>query len=48
MNQFERYEYANNKNNQIPVDKIKTTEIATYSTSLPIKGMQFFIDMYDK
>lgn len=39
MNQFERYEYANNKNNQIPVDKIKTTEIATYSTSLPIKGL---------
>lgn len=38
-NQFERYEYANNKNNQIPVDKIKTTEIATYSTSLPIKGL---------
>ena len=35
----ERYEYANNKNNQIPVDKIKTTEIATYSTSLPIKGL---------
>lgn len=39
MTQFERYEYANNKNNQIPVDKIKTTEIATYSTSLPIKGL---------
>ena len=39
MNQFERYEYANNKNNQIPVDKIKTTEIARYSTSLPIKGL---------
>lgn len=39
MNQFECYEYANNKNNQIPVNKIKTTEVATYSTKLPIKGL---------
>lgn len=39
MNQFERYEYANDPNNKVAVDTIKTAEIATYSTSLPIKGL---------
>lgn len=39
MNNFERYEYANDKNNKIPVDTIKTIETATYSTKLPIKGL---------
>lgn len=39
MNNFERYEYANDKNNKIPVDIIKTREVATYSTKLPIKGL---------
>jgi hypothetical protein len=39
MNNFERYEYANDKNNKIPVDTIKTSEMATYSTKLPIKGL---------
>ena len=39
MNSLERYEYANDPNNKVAVDTIKTTEIATYSTSLPIKGL---------
>lgn len=39
MNSLERYEYANDPNNKVAVDIIKTTEIATYSTSLPIKGL---------
>ena len=39
MNSLKRYEYANDPNNKVAVDTIKTTEIATYSTSLPIKGL---------
>ena len=39
MTSLERYEYANDPNNKVAVDTIKTTEIATYSTSLPIKGL---------
>ena len=39
MNSLERYEYANDPNNKVAVDTIKTTEIATYLTSLPIKGL---------
>ena len=41
MNSLERYEYANDPNNKVAVDTIKTTEIATYSTSLPIKGLLY-------
>lgn len=39
MNKTERYQYTIDKNNYIPVDIIKTTEVATYSTKLPIKGL---------
>ena len=39
MNSLERYEYANDPSNKVPVDTIKTTEVATYSTKLPIKGL---------
>lgn len=39
MTSLERYEYANDLNNKVAVDTIKTTEVATYSTKLPIKGL---------
>ena len=39
MDRFERYQYVNDKNNQIPVDIIKTKEIASYLSELPIKGL---------
>lgn len=39
MTSLERYEYANDPNNKVAVDTIKTTEVAMYSTKLPIKGL---------
>lgn len=39
MTSLERYEYANDPGNKVPVDTIKTTEVATYSAKLPIKGL---------
>ena len=39
MTSLERYEYANDLNNKVAVDTIKTTEVAMYSTLLPIKGL---------
>ena len=39
MTKAERYNYTLDKNNYIPVDVIKTSEVATYSTKLPIKGL---------
>lgn len=56
MTQSERYDYANDSSNKVAVDTIKTTDVATYSTSLPIKGLlhtdtKFLnksIDYYDK
>ena len=39
MTSLERYEYANDPGNKVPVDTIKTTEVAIYSAKLPIKGL---------
>ena len=39
MNQFERYEFVNDKKNQFSANNIKISEVATYSTKLPIKGL---------
>lgn len=39
MTSLERYEYANDPSNKVPVDTIKTTEVATYSAKLLIKGL---------